>query len=205
VGVVLYKITRKGTADVPLRLFGEKQQGNVLVVDRHSVYRSVAKKAGYVLQLCWSHILQDAKDLARSFGREGRYVLKKLKLIYADAVSLQHQGTEEQVQKLKESVEQLLARHYQHKTVWKFIKNLVKRDLEHLFVFVTRPDVDPTNNISERELRALVLIRKISNGSMSEQGARTTATLLSIIQTLRLQCKNILQGLQEILEITSES
>ena len=132
-------------------------------------------------------------------------MLKKLKLIYADAVSLQHQGTEEQVQELKERMEKFLTRHYKHKTVWKFIKNLVKRDLENLFLFVTRPDVDPTNNISERELRSLVLIRKISNGSMSEQGAATTATLLSIIQTLRLQGKNVIQGLREILEITSEN
>lgn len=205
VGAVLYKITRKGNADVPLKLFGEKQQGNVLVVDRHAVFRSLAEKAGYTLQFCWSHILDDAKGLARDFGREGRYVQKKLKLIFADAVSLCHQGTEEQVQKLKERVEQLLARHYKHKTVWKFIKNLVKRDLEHLFIFVTRPDVDPTNNISERELRELVLIRKISNGSRSEQGAATTATLLSVIKTLRLQKKNIFQGLQEILGNASES
>lgn len=200
-GVVLYKITRKGTADTPLKLFGKEQQGNVLVVDRHSLFRGLAKKAGFILQLCWSHILDDTRSLARDFGREGKYVQRKLKLIFADAVSLHHQGTEGQVQKLKERVENLLARHYQHKTVWKFVKNLVKRDLEHLFIFVTRPDVDPTNNISERELRSIVLIRKISNGSRSEQGAATTATLLSIIQTLRLQKKNIFEGLQEILEV----
>lgn len=198
-GAVLYKITRKGTADIPLKLFGKEQQGHVLVVDRHSVFRSLAEKAGYTLQLCWSHILQDAKELSRDFGREGRYVKRKLKLIFADAVSLHHEGTEEQVQKLKKRVEKLMTRHYQHKTVWKFVKNLVKRDLENIFIFVTHPDVDPTNNISERELRELVLIRKISNGSRSERGAETTATLLSVIKTLRLQNKNIFQGLREIL------
>lgn len=203
VGTVLYKITRKGTTDIPLKLFGKEQQWNILVVDRHSIFRSLAEKVGFILQLCWSHILDDARNLARDFGREGRYVQRKLKLIFADAVSLNHQGTEEQVQKLKERVEKLLARHYQHKTVWKFVKNLVKRDLENIFIFVTRPDVDPTNNISERELRELVLIRKISNGSRSEQGAETTATLLSVIKTLRLQKKNIFQGLQEILGCAS--
>ena len=205
VGAVLYKITRKGNADIPLKLLGKEQQGNILVADRHSVYRSLAEQAGYTLQFCWSHILDDAKCLARDFGREGRYVLKKLKLIYADAASLQHQGTEAQVQKLKERVELLLSRHYQRKTVWKFIKNLARRDMEHLFIFVTNLDVDSTNNISERELRELVLIRKISNGSRSEQGAATTATLLSVIKTLRMQNKNVFEGLQEILQFTSES
>lgn len=205
IGAVLYKITRKGTADIPVKLLGKEQQGNVLVVDRHSLYRSLVEKAGFILQLCWSHILDDTRSLARDFGREGRYVQRKLKLIFADAVSLNHQGTEEQIQKLKKSVEQLLARHYQHKTVWKFVKNLVKRDLDNLFIFATRPDVDPTNNISERELRELVLIRKISNGSRSEQGAATTATLLSVIKTLRLQDKNIFEGLREILGSASGS
>lgn len=204
-GAVLYKITRKGTADIPVKLLGKEQHGNILVVDRHSLYRSLVEKAGFILQLCWSHILEDTRSLARDFGREGRYVQRKLKLIFADAVSLNHQGTEEQVQKLKKRVEQLLGRHYQHKTIWKFVKNLVKRDLDNLFIFVTRPDVDPTNNISERELRELVLIRKISNGSRSEQGAATTATLLSIIKTLRLRDKNIFEGLREILNTASGS
>ena len=203
VGAVLYKITRKANADIPLKLFGKKQQGNVLVVDRHSIFRSLAEKAGFILQLCWSHILDDARGLERDFGREGRYVLEKLKLIFADAVSLNHQGTEGQIEKLEERMKKLLTRHYKHKTVWKFVKNLVKRDLENLFLFVTHPDVDPTNNISERELRELVLIRKISNGSRSEQGAATTATLLSVIKTLRLQNKDLFQGLRAILENTS--
>ena len=205
IGAVLYKITRKGTADIPLKLFGKEQQGHVLVVDRHSMFRSLAEKAGFILQLCWSHILEDAKELGRDFGREGRYVQRKLKMIFADAASLHHEGTSGQVQKLKERVEKLLTRHYRHKTVWKFVKNLIMRDLENLFIFAMRPDVDPTNNISERELRELVLIRKISNGSRSEQGAQTTATLLSITKTLRFQGRNVLDGLQEILKNASRS
>lgn len=202
-GVVLYKITRRGKVEIPLKLFGKKQQGNFLVVDRHSVNRSLAEKSGFMLQLCWSHILQDSKELARDFGREGVYVHRKLKQIYADAMSLNHQGTQEQVEKLKERVQKLFAKRYQHKTIWKFAKNLVRRDLENLFIFVTNSEVDPTNNISERELRNLVIIRKISNGSRSVKGAETTAILSSMIQTLRLQNKNILTGLKDILKIPS--
>lgn len=202
---VLYKITRKGNTKVPLKLFGKKQQGKILVVDRHSIFRSLAEKAGYILQLCWSHILDDSKGLARDFGREGRYVHRKLKQIFEDAKSLNHQGTDAQVQKLKKRIQKLSQRHYKHKTIWKFTKNLAQRDIENLFRFITDPDVDPTNNISERELRELVIIRKISNGSRSEKGSETTAILLSIIQTLRLKKKNILVGFQEILQNPSEA
>ncbi|OIO62204.1 hypothetical protein AUJ69_03370 [Candidatus Woesearchaeota archaeon CG1_02_47_18] len=72
-------------------------------------------------------------------------------------------------------------------------------------MFVTDPGIDPTNNISERELRELVIIRKISNGSRSVRGANATAMLLSVIQTLRLNKQNVLLGLQEILSSTSRS
>jgi len=66
-------------------------------------------------------------------------------------------------------------------------------------MFVTDPEIDPTNNISERELRALVIIRKISNCSRSIMGANATAVLLSVVQTLRFNKQNVLKGLQNIL------
>jgi transposase len=202
-GVVLYKIRKRNNHKVGLALFGKKQKGIVLVVDRHSAFRTLAEKAGFLLQLCWSHILKDSKDLARDFGPEGEYVHRKLKEIYAIATSLDHQGTPEMVEQLKGEVLMLLERHYKHLTVWKFVKNLCQRDLENLFRFVTNPEVDATNNISERELRHLVIIRKISNGSRSRRGANATAMLLSIIQTLRFNKKNVLKGLQDILKSPS--
>jgi len=198
-GVVLYKIRKRNNSRVPLTVFGTKQKGMTLVIDRHSALRALAEKAGFLLQLCWSHILDDSKQLAKNFGAEGRYVHRKLKEIYALAKGLEHKGTLEQVEQLKAEIFQLTLRHYKHLTVWKFIKNLYYRDVENLFRFVTDLDVDPTNNISERELRALVIIRKISFGSGSRRGANTTAMLLSIIQTLRFNKKNVLLGLQEIL------
>lgn len=201
-GVVLYKIRKRNNHKVGLAMFGRKQNGKVLVVDRHAAFRTLAEKAGFLLQLCWSHILENSKELAREFGAEGRYVHRKLKEIYALADGLNHEGTPEMVEQLKGDMFQLMARHYKHSIVRKFIHALYYRDGkggDNLFRFVTDPEIDPTNNISERELRALVIIRKISNGSRSRRGANATAMLLSVIQTLRFNKKNVLQGLHEIL------
>lgn len=198
-GIVLYKI-RKSNCHKAGLVFLQKQTGNILVVDRHSAFRLLAKKAGFHLQLCWSHILQDTKQLAEEFGAEGKHVHKKLKEIYALAKGLNHKGTQEMAEQLKAEVFQLTLRHYAHSIVRKFVNNLYYRDGNDLFRFVTDTEIDPTNNISERELRALVIIRKISNGSRSRRGANATAILLSIIQTLRFKKENILQGLQAILK-----
>jgi len=203
--VVLYKITRRINADIALKILGKKQKGNTLVADRHSVFISLAEKAGLARQSCWAHILEDSKALAKHFGKEGKYIHRKLKNIFADADNLEHKGTETQVQIFKERIIQLSKRKYTHSTIRRFCKNLAIRDLQGLFLFVTNPEIEPTNNISERKLRPLVIHRKISNGSRSVAGAKTLATLYSVIGTLKHQNKNPLTGLQEILNPTSGS
>jgi len=202
-GVVLYKIRKRNNSRVPLSVFGTKQKGMILVIDRHSALRALAEKAHFLLQLCWSHILADSKDLSKNFGAEGKYVHQKLKEIFEMASSFQGQGTPEHVDALKAEILALTLRHYKHLKIRRFVNNLWKRDIESLFRFVTDPEVNPTNNLSERELRHLVIIRKISNGSRSTRGANATAMLLSVIQTLRMNKKNPLLEMQEILKSAS--
>jgi len=198
-GIVLYKIRKSTSHKTPLHVLGKAVHGMTLVVDRHSAFRTLARKAGYMLQLCWSHILEDSRELKHTFGAEGKYVHEHLKSIFALAKSLDHQAAPEQVEQLKGELLQLTNRHYKHNTIRRFVNNLAHRDIENLFRFTTDPEVNPTNNISERELRHLVMIRRISNGSRSTRGALVTAQLTSIIQTLRLRKQNVLEELQNII------
>src|SRR3989338_2611995 len=200
----LEKMRKRNNSRVPLSVFGTKQKGMTLVIDRHSALRALAEKACFLLQLCWSHILTDSKDLAKNFGDEGKYVHQKLKWIFEMSSSFQGKGMPEQVDALKAEIFTLTLRHYKHITIRRFVDNLWKRDIECLFRFVIDPEIDSTNNISERELRHLVIIRKISNGSRSPRGAHATAMLLSVIQTLRMNKQNTLMGMQEILKSASD-
>lgn len=198
-GIVLYKIRKRNNSKSALTVFGTKQKGNTLVIDRYSALRALAEKAGFIIQFCWSHILDDSKKLAENFGAEGQYVHRNLKDIFAKSKSFEHKGTSEIVEQFKGEIFHLTTRHYKHSTVRRFVNNLYHRDVDSLFIFVTDPDVDPTNNISERELREPVIQRTTTHGSSSQRGANAMAMLLSIIQTLKLNNKNILQGLQEII------
>src|SRR6516164_2471944 len=58
-----------------------------------------------------------------------------------------------------------------------------RREKDKLFVFVTRRDVPPTNNISERRLRSSVIFRKVTNGFRSAWGAQIYAAICSVIET----------------------
>jgi transposase len=52
-------------------------------------------------------------------------------------------------------------------------------------VFLDNERVHPTNNLAERALRPLVVLRKLTYGSRSAAGARRVATMLTVIETCK--------------------
>ena len=68
-----------------------------------------------------------------------------------------------------------------------------------LWTFVFDEGVEPTNNQAERLLRPAVLWRKRSFGCHSEEGCRFVERLLTVVQTLRLQGRAVLDYLYEAL------
>ena len=68
--------------------------------------------------------------------------------------------------------------------------NTLLERIDDLFRFTQDKKVDGDNNLAERGLRKVVIIRKISNGSRSDSGAEILEVLLSVVETARLQkCK----------------
>ena len=59
---------------------------------------------------------------------------------------------------------------------------------------------DGTNNLVEREIRPMVLMRKISNGSNTFGGTETRAMVGSVLQTLAKQDTPMLVSLQQALQ-----
>jgi transposase len=70
---------------------------------------------------------------------------------------------------------------------------------DKLLVFLTRRDVEPTNNGSERALRPSVIFRKVTNGFRSGWGAKVYADLCSIVATGRIKGRSPLASLRAAL------
>ena len=68
-----------------------------------------------------------------------------------------------------------------------------------LWRFVVSDGVEPTNNHAERLLRSGVLWRKTSFGCHSADGCRFVERMLTVVQTLRLQQRNVLNFLHDTL------
>jgi transposase len=75
---------------------------------------------------------------------------------------------------------------------------------DKLLVFLTRRDVEPTNNVSERALRPSVIFRKVTNGFRSDWGSKVYADFCSIVATARLNGQSPLAAIRNALTIRSE-
>ncbi len=65
------------------------------------------------------------------------------------------------------------------------IQNLFRENAARLYHWARHPSIPAENNRAERELRPLVIARKISFGSQSVQGLKTREVLMSVLHTLR--------------------
>jgi len=190
--VALYVINQRRSSKVPINILGN-QEGKTIVSDRFFAYNELVKKTNCEQQICWSHILRDSKDLTDHYG-EAKYIHKRLKYIYAKA----KEGKTSK-ENLISWIDLISSRSYKSSEVYKFVKSICRNHKDNLFRFVDNPEIDSTNNRAERGLRHAVVIRKISNGSRSKDGAEVTANLLSVLQTAKLQSDNYIDFMGDLL------
>ena len=129
---------------------------------------------------CWAHILRFAHEQAHNENKTSQ--ITKLK---DELVAIYHLKDTLQKSKLKivleEQLESIIKRKFTQNSAIK-VQRRVKEQKEGLInaLLFTK---DGTNNLAERELRQIVLSRKISYGSDTYQGMETTAILASVVQT----------------------
>lgn len=61
----------------------------------------------------------------------------------------------------------------------------LQRHHDEWLVFVADPRVPPTNNLAERKLRPLVVLRKVTFGHRTEAGARRMAKIMTVQETAK--------------------
>ena len=197
--VALYIVRKNRSSKVLIEILGN-QKGKIIIEDRFSAYNEFARVSECKQQICWAHLLRNSKDLAEHYS-EAKYIHKRLKYIYRNAVKLNHKASEEEKEKLLCWMDLIASRSYKSMEVYKFVKSVCRYHRDNLFRFADNPEIESTNNRAESGLRPAVVIRKISGGSRSEDGAEVTAKLLSVLQTIKIQTSNPYQGLLNLLQM----
>jgi hypothetical protein len=188
---VLYLIDKSRGSKVVSKVLGEKYEG-VLTTDFYSGYNKLQAQAK---QRCLGHLLAEIKKIEEKnqlapdsvdgkFCQELKTVLKQT----IDAWNEYHKGTkvfEDLVQEKEQAVSrivELLLLPIKHKDARRLRRRIIKHNQE-LFVFLDNPLVEPTNNRAERQLRPMVIMRKVTFGNRSTSGALNQAVMMSVIET----------------------
>lgn len=181
-GVRYYEYHHSRAGPIVETLLGPSFKG-VLISDFYGAYNDYACPH----QRCWVHLLRDLHDLKKEQAQEPSVVqwAQEIKGIFAHAQESKQRGTGSQdYAGLVAQAKAVAARYAQQKK--HPCQALAKRLLRHqdeLFQFVLRPEVAADNNLAERSIRPLVVLRKISGGSRSPQGSQTGMALASLFGT----------------------
>ena len=72
-----------------------------------------------------------------------------------------------------------------HEATFIHLHNELVDNMDCLFVFVEHPQVEPTNNRSERNVRCEAEIRKGGRTSKSQDGAKRRSIIMTVLMSLR--------------------
>ena len=108
-----------------------------------------------------------------------------------------------QYHRYSKKIQSIINRKYFKKDTLK-IQNRIKNQNTNLITALLYPNIPLTNNHAEQQIRPLTVQRKISGGSRSNEGAKTQAVNMSIIQTLKLRGENLYLGLSNLLTSTGQ-
>ena len=187
----------KGVVD---EVLGESFEG-ILVSD---FYASYDHYPGFK-QRCWAHLLRDIHKLKVLYPEDGRLTQWALGVqwLYAKARTWASAGGRPPSRGQLALEERLLAlcRPFMEDSLAVQAKlcRRIERHIRELFVFVSHPETPSDNNAAERSLRHLVVSRKISGGTRSEQGSDSKMVLASLFGTWRARGLNPFLETQRLL------
>ena len=187
----LYHIDESRGGKVVTNILGEKYQG-VLGCDFYSGYNELVAR---LKQRCLSHLLSEIKKVQdkNQFDPEsvdGKFC-HELKAVLKELIDVRNRHREEpgvlfSLTRAKDwaipKMTDLLSSPIEHEDTQR-LRNRIIRHNQELFPFLEDPSIEPTNNRAERQLRPMVIMRKLTFGNRSDSGAQNQAAIMSIVDT----------------------
>jgi len=187
-GSQYFEFARSRGHAIPRGILGSAFRG-YLVSDFYAAYNLLS--CGH--QRCWVHLLRDLHGLKEAHAENEEV------MAWAKAVRKVYDQAQKWLEQYPQATNKARDRAYRQAFEWLGdlgrqyaltyehpCCTLAKRVLRHqgeLFQFVRVPGLAADNNLIERRLRPLVIARKISGGTRSEEGTRTRLALFSLMQT----------------------
>lgn len=192
-----YNHSRAGA--VVKEVLGDEFVG-VLVSDFYGAYNIYEG----IKQRCWVHYIRDLKALAEKHTLATPWVDAVIALYWRARESVGMEISEIERCWLRQGFESellALAQPYlkSKNAPQRVLAQRIDRFLGELFVFVQYPEVPSENNAAERAIRPAVIARKVSGGTRSPKGSKTSSVLRSLFETWAVQGQNGLEACREMI------
>lgn len=173
----LYVIARTRSGKIPKQILGRDYEG-IAVSDFYPSF----DKLPFRQQKCWLHILRKTRD---NDSPEVKSMHRRLKRLLKDAKN----GDDKD--RLLKRLDAITCKRYRTRICRKAAK-LLGRHRDNMFRFIDGA-VECHNNNAERGLRNMVIMRKVTGGSRSWNGAEVLAVNKTIIETWGKQGKDFFE------------
>jgi transposase len=190
----LYVIRPTRGKSVPREILGNYQ--GVVVTDGYKIY----PEFGSAQQRCWAHVLREMNHLAEkhptaaSLATEFHGIYTSLAELLKKRIDNRKTVYAEFVTRLQQWVD--IALCYQE--LRKFAR-MIQQNLSRWFTCILYSEVPATNNHAERQLREIVVQRKIIGTLRNEKGTAIMETIMSLLMTWQQRGQNLLGNLLAIL------
>lgn len=168
----------------------------IAVTDGYRIYNDI----GSAHQRCWAHLLRDAEWLAQQHDT-AKPVLEQLRAMYHELKALAkraHINRQAAYDSFVLRMRQLIDLCGAYREMHKFATTL-RNGIHSWFIALLYPGVPLTNNLAERQLREIVVQRKIFGTLRTDKGTHTMETLMSLLMSWKQRGKNALKELTRIL------
>lgn len=196
---VYYTIEETRGKGVPVKILGEIKETDVLVHDDYSSYQRLPGQH----QSCWAHLLRESheQEMLAFASKDMKNLHVELKEIFSALSEIVQSPfnlfrRKENHQRFMEKIGEIVQRKYQTLDA-QAVQKRIKHQENNLLTALLYEGVPLTNNLAERNIRPMVISRKISGGSRSTNGAETFAVNSSIVQTIKLRNQPLFLTLKE--------
>jgi transposase len=199
----LFKIDPSRGSPVLEAMLGRDFTG-ILGADYWGAYRKYARLFNVRVQYCMAHLIRDIRFLAehrvKTLIRWGGNLLKWLTKLFATLhrrETLTDQGFIRSMERIKAGFLKQMRGRPDHTLAKKLARRFKGKAAEDYFRFLTEPHVEPTNNETERQIRPVVIDRRITQGTRGNTGMRWCERIWTVLATCKKQQRNVFAFIHE--------
>ncbi len=174
--------------------------------DYWGAYRKYARLFKVRMQYCMAHLIREVRFLAehrtKTLARWGKQLLEWLKDLFKTLHRRDRytaKGFTRRMTGIEHEFLRRMRRPPNHPLAQKLARRFKGKAAEDYFRFLTEPDVEPTNNSTEREIRHTVIDRRITQGTRGQAGMRWCERIWTAIATCKKQNRNVFEFINQSL------